>query len=747
MSEQGQSASQLLAGISEAIQEQYVADRSLMSFDEYLDEFLARPHRHSRSVAQYLRDLFDFHGAYEVETPSGSIRRFKLFDMPFDEGEDKLIGHELAQNEVYEALNNFIRERHPTRLILLHGPNGSAKTSLIHCLARALEDYSRRPEGALYRFNWIFPTEKISRASIGFEGRSRDASKGKRLGTYAHLNDLEVDAKLIEELRDNPLLLIPLAQRRALLDGVFEGSEDFVLSDYLLNGELSHKSRQVFDALLTSHSGDYTEVLKHIQVERFYISQRYRRGLSIIEPQMRVDASTRQVTADRSLTSLPASLQNQSLFEPQGDLVNGNRGMIAFNDLLKRPLELNKYLISACEDGATPLEHATLYLDAFFIASANEDYLEAFKTTPDYSSFKGRLTLVKMPYMLDYEVERDIYEQLIGATDLAKPLAPHTTELAALWAVLTRLTRPDPEAYPEAIRPVIKALSPLEKARIYALRQLPDKLDPKQSKELRAHIEALFEEGAREQKYEGRYGVSPREMKNLLLHAAQRPNHNCLSPLALFEVLRDAMRDPSVYPFLQLKADGEYRQPIAFIELIRKEYLERLDAEVRACMGLIDESRYDTYFTLYVTTVSHWLKGEKIYNRITGRSETPNVSFLEEVEKTLGSPEDPSAFRNNIISKVGAFRIDNPDAEIDYEAIFPERFSALKESFYESHSKQLHRISQNLLLYIQGDISSMNPADRERVEETLGNMREQRGYCKECAHEAIAFLIQERYPR
>ena len=68
-----------------------------------------------------------------------------------------------------------------------------------------------------------------------------------------------------------------------------------------MRGQLSHKSQLVFEALLASYNGSYTEVLKHVQVERYFISQRYRVGAVTIGPQLRVDAGERQVTADRSL--------------------------------------------------------------------------------------------------------------------------------------------------------------------------------------------------------------------------------------------------------------------------------------------------------------------------------------------------------------------------------------------------------------------------------------------------------------
>jgi hypothetical protein len=42
-----------------------------------------------------------------------------------------LIGQEHVQEEIYRALSNFVREGRPNRLVLLHGPNGSAKSTIV----------------------------------------------------------------------------------------------------------------------------------------------------------------------------------------------------------------------------------------------------------------------------------------------------------------------------------------------------------------------------------------------------------------------------------------------------------------------------------------------------------------------------------------------------------------------------------------------------------------------------------------
>jgi predicted Ser/Thr protein kinase len=350
-----------------------------------------------------------------------------------------------------------------------------------------------------------------------------------------------------------------------------------------------------------------------------------------------------------------------------------------------------------------------------------------------------------MPYLLDYQVEQRIYDQLLARTDLGAPIAPHTTEVAALWAVLTRLHRPHPDRYPASVQELIGRLSPLDKAILYATGRAPEGLSAERAKELRAQIQALHDEGQHDVDYEGSQGMSPRDMKAVLLHAAQRPGHHCLSPIALMEELQELVRDPSVYPFLRVKADGAYHKPAEFISAVRGYYVDALDEEVRSCMGLVDEAQYEDYLSRYILTVSHWVKGEKLYNKITGRSEAPSEAFMGEVERALGVTTQPKVFRNEVISKIGAFRVDNPNAALVFEDLFSDLLGTLKEQFYKDRRKQVKRLGDRLLAYLAGDTAGLAAAELAQVEATLRAMYERKGYNAVTARAVVPLLMRERY--
>jgi predicted Ser/Thr protein kinase len=731
------------------LRESFARNRRVMSFGEYFSLFGADAGRQVRSAAQYVRDVFDHFGTELVRTPRGVMTRWKLFDCPWDAGKDALVGQEEVQAAVYRLVSNFAREGRTNRLILLHGPNGSAKSTFVASLQRAMEHYSTLDEGALYRFNWIFPSQKLTKSGIGFGGGGFEASGGAP-ETYAYLEDEFIEAKIVDEMRDHPLLLVPRGKRRELIEQRLgaEIKAGFRPADYLLRGDLSHRNRQIFEALLSSYHGDLAKVLRHVQVERFFVSRRYRQAAATVEPQLAVDARSRQLTMDRSLASLPPALQSLTLYEYQGELVDGNRGVIDFADLLKRPLESYKYLLGTVEQGRVSLDVASLELDTIFIGSSNEGYLSAFKEIPEFQSFKGRMELVRVPYLLDYKVERKIYDAQIRAAhaESGKHVAPHVAWVTALWAVLTRMKKPLGEKYGKNLTEIVGRLGPLEKALLYAENVTPEGLSTDQHRELVGGIEKIARESDSYPNYEGRTGASPREMKLLIMNAAQSPKYACLSPFAIFDELEDLVRGVTVYDFLkQEPLPGGFHENKKFIFQVRDKLIDRIDEEVRTSMGLAEERRYIDQFERYITHASYWVKREKVPNPITGRDEDPDEEMMGGIERILETSNRREEFRREVISRIGAWSIDHPRQRPDYEAIFPRPIAALRESFFDDRKKQVRKINDDLLILLTDGPAKMQPEAAAAAQTTLGALKTRFGYCDNCAKDAVLALIRKRY--
>jgi predicted Ser/Thr protein kinase len=735
-----------LEKIATGVESRFREGRRVLSFQEYVELFATDPARFSRDAARYMRDMFDFYGTTQIERPWGALTRYKLFDLPWEmesNRRDALVGQEEVQGEIYRVLSNFAQEGRPNKLILLHGPNGSSKSTVASCMMRALEHYSSTDEGALYRFHWVFPSQKTIRGSIGFGGPRSAGAVGT---SYAHLDEDQIDARLFIEIRDHPFFLLPLVERRQMVDDLYaRGDRSQRPPEWLVRGRLSHKSQQVYEALLSSYKGSLGEVLRHVQVERYFISQRYRTGAVTIGPQMSVDAGERQITADRSVAALPTSLKATTLFEAYGELIEAAGGLLEFSDLLKRPLDAFKYLQISIETGEVALQQQSVQLNCVMMGSANEVHLGAFREHPEFASFRGRLEMVRAPYLRSFLEEKAIYDAQI-APQVQRHVAPHATEVAAMFAALTRVRKPNPDRYPRALASVVSALTALEKMDLFAWGVPPERLDSDAQKLLRANIAEIYRESDIYPIYEGRIGASPREMRTVLLDAGQSKSYKCLSPLAVLSELDELCERVAEYEWLQEEQlAGGYHDHKAFREAIRGRLLDSWEGEMRVASGLVSESQYGELFDRYVAHVGVWVKKEKVRNRVTGAYEDPDERMMNEVEALLGVKGDPSDYRRGLISAIAAWAIDHPDAKIDNATVFGMQTKKLREAVFAERRQQIAHLARDVMLVLSEQHAGMNAERKAAAITAADRLKQVYGYCDECARDTASSLVRWRY--
>ncbi|HWM85277.1 MAG TPA: hypothetical protein VNO33_05550, partial [Kofleriaceae bacterium] len=473
----------------------------------------------------------------------------------------------------------------------------------------------------------------------------------------------------------------------------------------------------------------------------------YREGYVTVEPQLSVDASERQITADRSVAALPAALQSVSLYEYGGELVNANRGLVEYQDLLKRPLEAYKYLLTTVERSSVSLQTANLFLDLVFIGSSNEIHLQAFKEIPEFQSFRGRLELVRVPYLLDFKQEEKIYSEKLHEAAHSRHVAPHGSYVAALWAVLTRMRKPMADKFPKKIADLVARLTPLEKAELYALGKAPDSLTTAQARELTSNLRAILRESDSYPNYEGRTGASPRELQVVIFNAANSPNYSYVSPVAVLEEIEELCKQTSVYEFLkQEPLPGGFHDHKKFIDLCRERLIDHIDDEVRSSMGLVEEVEYQRLFQRYINHVTHWIRHEKVRNPNTGRMENPDEAMMREMEKTLEVSGRADDFRADLIAKVGAWSLDNLNQKPEYGVIFPDYFKRIREAYFEERKKTVQSGVAELLRLVTGNEGVLSAEARKRARTTLDNLIERFGYNDASARDAVALLARNRYP-
>ena len=203
----------------------------IFSFEEYMDQVAGHPRTYIRSTSIYFKDLFHYFGKDE----QGG---FKLFEREYP-ASIPIYGQKKCQQKIYENLLNFCEEGFNNKFILLVGPNGSSKTSLIRKIMFAAEEYSQTDEGLLHTFSWVFPIEGHLKGTLGLQ---KTYPKGQ-LESFAHLEDSEITAIINSDLKDHPLLLIPQSTRQQLLTEWFSNTPDVyeaIKKSFLFHGEIGH---------------------------------------------------------------------------------------------------------------------------------------------------------------------------------------------------------------------------------------------------------------------------------------------------------------------------------------------------------------------------------------------------------------------------------------------------------------------------------------------------------------------------
>ena len=161
-------------------------------------------------------------------------------------------------------------------------------------------------------------------------------------------------------------------------------------------------------------------------------------------------------------------------------------------------------------------------------------------------------------------------------------------------------------------------------------------------------------------------------------------------------------------------------------------------------MGLVDTAQYAEMFTRYVQHVTANVRGEKVKNIVTGKSEAPPENIMKELEAAIKIKEDPNEFRNDLIRKIGAWRIENPEGEVDYHEIFPEYFSALEENYFEKRKMTILKNKENMVKFFENE-KTLSSEEKTQVETTLKALKGEYGYNDESAKSTINFLLKHRY--
>jgi serine protein kinase len=583
--------------------ESYAALHWRGTFWDYL-RLLEEDPRPARNAYQRLYDMILQHGV--EERGSGKSRRmhYHFFDDPLEEGRDGLFGLARSLERLMAAFkagaHGFGPER---RVLLLHGPVGSSKSTLVRLLKKGLEHYSRTEEGRLYTFDW------------------------------------EIDGQIIPSpMNEEPLLLVPEPARGQIIESLNKK----LRTGYRLklDFDLCPLSRYYYNELMQRHEGDWEKVIEHVRVRRMLISEKDRIGIGTFQPKDEKNQDSTELTGDLNYRKI-AELGTDSdprAFNFDGEFCVANRGMIEFIEVLKLDVAFLYDLLGASQEHKVkPKKFAQTDIDEVIIGHTNEPEYKKLQSNELMEAFRDRTIKIDIPYNTVLDDEIRIYRKDFNKRRVpGRHIAPHTIETAAMWAVLTRLEEPK------------KAnLTLLQKMKLYNGKSL--------SGFTAENVRELREEAQRE----GMEGISPRYIQDKISNAlvGEQPSIN---PFMVMNELEEGLAHHSLIASEEIRK--RYRE---LLGVVREEYDEIVKNEVQRAIAA-DEEAISRLCGNYIDNVKAYTQGEKVRNRYTSRDEEPDERLMRSIEEKIDIPDSrKDDFRREVMNYIGALAVEG--RKFDYK--------------------------------------------------------------------------------
>ncbi len=588
------------------------------AFNDYLALVKENP-KVTRNAFQRMYDMILEKGTSEYTDFKKQITRYKFFDDADNDGKDAVFGLDVPLMKLVNVLRSAaLGYGTEKRVILLHGPVGSAKSTICRILKKGVEAYSKSDAGALYTFEWVDENGEL------------DGLLGKGVRAFT------------SPMHEEPLLLIPEELRPKVAEELNRGNK----TDFRVNieGELSPPSRFIFRALMERYHGDVTKVLSHVRVKRLALSEADRIGIGTFQPKDEKNQDSTELTGDINYRKIAeyGSDSDPRAFNFDGEFNVANRGMIEFVEVLKLDVAFLYDLLGASQEHRVkPKKFAQTYIDEVIIGHTNEPEYRRLQDNEFMEALRDRTVKIDIPYITKWKHEVNIYKKDFNSRKLRGiSIAPHTIEMAAMWAVLTRLEKPK------------KAnLTRIQKMKLYDGKTLPNYTED--------NVKELRKEAVRE----GLDGISPRYIQDKLSNAlvnAQQGNRGSVNPFMVMNELESGLRHHSLLANEELKND--YRELLA---VVKQEYEEIIKAEVQRAISA-DDSALARLCGNYIDNVKAYTQKERVRNHFTGQDEEPDERLMRSIEEKIEIPESrKDDFRREIMNYIGALALEG--RKFDYK--------------------------------------------------------------------------------
>jgi serine protein kinase len=360
-------------------------------------------------------------------------------------------------------------------------------------------------------------------------------------------------------------------------------------------------------------------------------SKRNRVGIGVVPPVDPNNQDTSVLIGSEDISKLDLySEGDPRVLDLNGALNVGNRGMVEFIEVFKNETEYLHAMITATQEKVIPApgRHGMVYVDTCIVAHSNEAEWQKFKADHTNEAILDRIVVVKVPYNLRLTEEVKIYQKIIRHSDFRAHVAPHTLEVASMFAILSRL-EPTPKC------------DLMTKLKLYNGEEVVEKGKTKKldAQELRDDT-----------KREGMNGISTRFIMKALDNAlSDNVEGNCINPINVREALINMVKETDL-------PDDNRKQYLEFLQdVLHKEYLEILEKEITKAFVYSYQEQAESLFQNYLDHAEAFVNKTKVKDRNTKEELQPDEGFLKSIEEQIaiiGSAAE--GFRQEVIAYLWA---------------------------------------------------------------------------------------------
>lgn len=648
------------------------------SFQDYIDLITENP-KIARNSFQRIYDMIMSYGTSTYKEYKKEITRYHFFDDPDNNGKDAVFGIDVHMMKLVNffkaAALGYGTEK---RVLLLHGPVGSAKSSIARNLKKGLEHYSKTDDGALYTFEW-------------YDAEESDILGGQKL--------------FPSPMHEDPLKLIPVEVRKEFLEKLNKGLK----ADYKINirGEVCPADRYILSEYMKKYDGDFMKVMEnHIRVKRLILSEKDRRGIGTFQPKDEKNQDSTELTGDINYRKIAqyGSDSDPRAFNFDGEFNISNRGIVEFIEMLKLDVAFLYDLLGASqEQSIKPKKFAQTDIDLVILGHTNEPEFRKLQNNEFMEALRDRTVKIDVPYITRLDNEVKIYQRDFNNEKIPHVhIAPHTLEMAAMWAVMTIMEEPK------------KAdLTTLQKLKLY------------NGRTLLGYNEENVKELRKEAVREGLEGISPRYIQDKISNALVKYGHTgSLNPFMVFNELESGLKHHSL-----VNSSDQLEKYREFLAIVREEYTDIVKNDVQRAISL-DENAIETLCSNYVDNIKAYTQKEKVRNKFTGKLEEPDERFMRSIEEKADIPESrKDVFRAEVMIHIGSLARDGK--QFDYK---------MNERLHKALELKLFEDQKDAIKLTTLVTNVVDKDSQEKIDIIKSRLIKNYGYCEISATDALKYV-------